>query len=172
MSNDLQKFNELLTLVPVQVADKIEYIKSAINFQKAIQLNNINENQVGKRISTKLSEVIINGNDCSPTRAVFFSISKLIESISNADNANFEDVINNGGIAIIFGRYSNTHDPEYDALGIDQNEYLNNYAGRNTVVLKYVDNVNDINANLLSDAQGVIIDNIGKPCPNWCPTVI
>lgn len=172
MSIDLQKLNELIDLVPKQESDKMEYIKNAIIKQNAILQNDVNENQVGGRISHNLAETIIARNYCAPTRAVFFSISKIIQSISNADNASFEDVVSNGGLAVIFGRYSEIYDPEFGDLGVDPNEYINNYAGRNTVVLKYVDNVNDRNANLLVDAQGVIIDNLGKTCPNWCNNLI
>ena len=173
----------LTDLVP-QDSSQVEYIKNAILTYNAIQTSITSTERVGRTITRSASNQITDiGNDfCKDTtRAVFFSMSNIFESLLKIDLNEWST----SGIAVVYGKYPNPISgpllSEFTAANIE----TSSYNGRSTVVLKYVKNMNSTlsgttfhsseNPNstdgkrFSEDSNNQLITNLGMPCPRNCP---
>jgi hypothetical protein len=167
-----QQLLSLTNLVPRDSLEQIAYIQQAIITYNEIQGAINTENMIGKRISPAISDEITSAHskECGPTKAVFFSFSKILASISQISPA---PDYSKAGIAIHFGKYPAVMSPALAAELTSAGMNVTTSANMNTVVLKYVSDVTASNGNqatYLKDATGaLIIDDMGRHCPAYCP---
>lgn len=163
------------TLVPEgkDSVEQIAYIAEAIQFYNKYQALKTTSARVGHPISQELSDLITaprQTNCLDSTKAVFFSLANILESIELIPDT----VPQNPGIAVVFGKYPDviegTFKTELEIAGLDPNKY----AGRSTVVIKYVKNLTPgLDSTTYYGKNGSndqIITNIGMACPKSCPT--
>jgi hypothetical protein len=166
--DEKEMLTSLFQMIPNNVEDKFAYLQKSLNILNTSDQVNV----VGKRISPALSNAIISNRDvnCNPTKAVFFSIAKIMESISKISNSDLP----NAGLAVIFGKYPENYSADFETAGIELNIFNLEYKSKNTVVLKYINDINNINnSNFIKDVfNNELIDNLGKLCPNNCPNGI
>jgi hypothetical protein len=152
--------------------EQTAYITQAIQFYNKYQALKTTSARVGHPISQELSDLITaprETNCLDSTKAVFFSLANILESIELMPDT----VPQNSGIAVVFGKYPDVIEgafkTELMAEGLDPADYV----GRSTVVLKYVKNLTPgLDSTTYygkTGSSGQIITNIGMPCPKRCP---
>ncbi|HMR88011.1 MAG TPA: hypothetical protein PKD51_07650 [Saprospiraceae bacterium] len=163
------------TLVPAgkDSVEQIAYIAEAIQFYNKFQALKTTSARVGHPISQELSNLITaprQTNCLDSTKAVFFSLASILESIELIPDS----VPVNAGIAVVFGKYPDVvggpFKTELEAAGLNASDYT----GRSTVVIKYVKNLTPgLDSTTYYGKAGSndqIITNIGMACPKNCPT--